>query len=285
MTTHAPLDVQLIGYTVYEPPMDQNRDGWLLDPAEDSSMVTYPVYDGSALAEFAGRSCYESYDRPNPETATNAAYLQNIIRQGHGSVLEHASVTFYITGVSRSLTHELIRHRHLSYSELSQRFVDVSKTRAVVPPLIEAVALSLRDQGKLSDDPETGDDYTIEKVLQMAAVTLIEDSADQYSKTAEELTDDAAEVGIPVTRKQVRETSRAFLPNATETKITVTGNYRAWMDVLVKRDSPHADAEIARLAREIGRQLAEHAPNVFGAEARELWNPAADRSVDLVSAK
>src|SRR5690242_2070720 len=78
---------------------------------------------GQALVEFAGRACYQSWSKPNPKTATNAAYLQHIIDVGHFSVLEHASVSFYITGISRSCTHELIRHRHFSYSQLSQRFV------------------------------------------------------------------------------------------------------------------------------------------------------------------
>ena len=63
------------------------------------------------------------WSKPNPRTATNAGYLRHIIDVGHFSVLEHASVSFYITGVSRSFTHELIRHRHFSYSQLSQRYV------------------------------------------------------------------------------------------------------------------------------------------------------------------
>lgn len=67
---------------------------------------------GDTLGEMAGRLCYESWDRPNPATATNAGYLANIIKQQHFSVLEHASATIYLEGVSRTLTHELIRHRH-----------------------------------------------------------------------------------------------------------------------------------------------------------------------------
>lgn len=75
------------------------------------------------LAEFAGRACYQSWSRPNPETATSECYHENTLSMGHFSIYEHASLTFYITGVSRSLTHELVRHRHLSFSQLSQRFV------------------------------------------------------------------------------------------------------------------------------------------------------------------
>src|SRR4029077_16419028 len=65
-----------------------------------------------------------------------AAYLQHIIDVGHGSVLEHAVWSFVITGVSRSFTHELIRHRHFSYSQLSQRYVDESESDFIEPDVI-----------------------------------------------------------------------------------------------------------------------------------------------------
>ena len=91
---------------------------------------------GQALAEFAGRACYQSWKKPNPATATNAGYLRHIIDVGHLSVLEHGSVSFYITGVSRSLTHELIRHRHFSYSQLSQRYVPERDAAMVAPDVI-----------------------------------------------------------------------------------------------------------------------------------------------------
>ena len=67
---------------------------------------------------------------------TNADFLGHIIEVGHGSVLEHGVWSFVITGASRSFTHELIRHRHFSYSQLSQRYVDESHAAFVVPPAI-----------------------------------------------------------------------------------------------------------------------------------------------------
>ena len=87
---------------------------------------------GPALVEFAGRACYQSWSKPNPRTATNESYIQHIIDVGHFSVLEHASVSFYITGLSRSCTHELIRHRHFSYSQLSQRYVPEHDSQVVL---------------------------------------------------------------------------------------------------------------------------------------------------------
>src|SRR5689334_5014863 len=123
MTETVSPKVQLIAKTEFVPPPDVP---WSTD-----------ADGGEALAEFAGRACYQSWKKPNPATATNAGYLEHIIDVGHFSVLEHASVSFYITGVSRSLTHELIRHRHFSYSQLSQRYVPERDSQIVVPPGME----------------------------------------------------------------------------------------------------------------------------------------------------
>src|SRR3954464_5644821 len=114
--------VLLVAWTHFEPPEDVP---WSTD-----------AEGGEALAEFAGRACYQSWKKPNPATATNAGYLRHILEVGHLSVLEHGSVTFYITGISRSLTHELIRHRHFSYSQLSQRYVPEKNAAMVEPDVI-----------------------------------------------------------------------------------------------------------------------------------------------------
>src|ERR671912_208701 len=119
-----PLRVRAIAWTHFEPPEDVP---WSTDAS-----------GGEALAEFAGRACYQSWSKPNPRTATNAGYLRHILEVGHLSVLEHGTVTFYLTGVSRSLTHELIRHRHFSYSQLSQRYVPERDAGMVEPGVIAA---------------------------------------------------------------------------------------------------------------------------------------------------
>ena len=91
--------------------------------------------DGERLAEFAGRLCYMS--QHNPAKRETREYLENIKKQGHGSVLEHANYTILLEGISRSLTHELVRHRAgFAYSQLSQRYVDESEASFVVPPAI-----------------------------------------------------------------------------------------------------------------------------------------------------
>ena len=190
--------------------------------------------EGEDVMEFAGRSCYQSFHKPNPATRANKDYLAHIIESGHGSVLEHAQATFYIEGVSRALTHELIRHRHLSYSQMSQRFVDESSLSIVVPPAFEG-------------DPE--------------AVEILKKQADKAVKKYNALVMRLESQGYK--RKAAREAARAVLPNMTETKIVVTGNCRAWRDFLYKRLDPSADMEIQQLARELLVFLYTIYPAVF----------------------
>ena len=228
MAETAPLRVQLIAKTEFLAPPDVP---WTTD-----------ADGGPALVEFAGRACYQSWSKPNPKTATNAGYIKHIIDVGHFSVLEHASVSFYITGISRSCTHELIRHRHFSYSQLSQRYVPEADSQIVVPPGIE-------------DDPE------LRQILATAAdagrATYTELLAKLEAKFA------ASQPNAVLRRKQARQAARAVLPNATETRIVVTGNYRAWRHFLAVRASDHADLEIRTLAIACLRELVRIAPNAF----------------------
>src|SRR3954471_1240941 len=91
--------------------------------------------DGERLAEFAGRLCYMS--QHNPAGRSTADYLRNILRQGHGSVFEHSTYVMLIEGISRSCSHELVRHRAgWGFSQLSQRYVDESHAAFVMPPAI-----------------------------------------------------------------------------------------------------------------------------------------------------
>ncbi|MCV7347937.1 FAD-dependent thymidylate synthase [Mycolicibacterium rhodesiae] len=231
MAETAPLRVQLIAKTEFvapaDVPWDTDADG------------------GQALVEFAGRACYQSWSKPNPRTATNASYLKHIIDVGHFSVLEHASVSFYITGISRSCTHELIRHRHFSYSQLSQRYVPENDARVVVPPGLE-------------DDPE----------LQQILLTAADASRAAYLELlnrleAKFMAGQPGENTAVLRRKQARQAARAVLPNDTETRIVVTGNYRAWRHFIAMRASEHADVEIRRLAIACLRELSDAAPAVF----------------------
>jgi thymidylate synthase (FAD) len=196
--------------------------------------------DGERLAEFAGRLCYMS--QANPAKRPTREYLDNIKKQGHGSVLEHANYTLLLEGVSRSLTHELVRHRAgFAYSQLSQRYVDESNASFVVPPAIAGEA-------------------TIEKAwldevegAQKAYVSLVEQLMERYGWVADRVH----------RRKMAREAARAVLPNATETKIVVTGNARAWRTMLELRAGEGAELEIRRLAIATLRLLQREAPGFF----------------------
>jgi thymidylate synthase (FAD) len=215
---------------------------WTQFQAPDDVPWSTDADGGQALAEFAGRACYQSWKKPNPATATNAGYLAHILEVGHLSVLEHGSVSFYFTGVSRSFTHELIRHRHFSYSQLSQRYVPERDAAMVEPDVI-------------AQDPE----------LHKRFVEATEASVRAYTELLEGLERKFADVdSATLRRKQARQAARAVLPNATETRIVVTGNYRAWRHFIAMRATEHADVEIRELAVECLRQLQGVAPNVFG---------------------
>jgi thymidylate synthase (FAD) len=219
--------VRLIAWTHFEAPEDVP---WSTD-----------AEGGQALAEFAGRACYQSWSKPNPATASNAGYLTHILEVGHLSVLEHGTVTFYFTGVSRSFTHELIRHRHFSYSQLSQRYVPERNAAMVEPDVI-------------AEDPE----------LHQKFVAATEASVRAYTELLKGLEQRFADVpNATLRRKQARQAARAVLPNATETRIVVTGNYRAWRHFIAMRATEHADVEIRELAVECLRQLQKVAPNIF----------------------
>ncbi|QDP44631.1 ThyX-like thymidylate synthase [Mycobacterium phage NothingSpecial] len=196
-------------------------------------------FDADELAEFAGRNCYRSFDRPNPATEENEDYLAHIIEVGHESVLEHASATFYIDA-SRSVLAELERHRHLSFSVVSQRYVDVTKFEPHTPPAIR-------------DLDEEDDKLAAEMALQYA----LSAAGSAYNDIVRILGD----AGLP--RKQAREAARSVLPNMASSPMVVTGNHRTWRYVIKARWHEAADAEIRELAGELLRQLREIAPNSY----------------------
>jgi thymidylate synthase (FAD) len=195
---------------------------------------------GEYLAEVAGRLCYLSYARPRP--GGNKAYLDHIKEVGHGSVLEHAVWNFVFVGVSRSLTHELVRHRSgWGYSQLSQRYVDESVAEYVEPDCI-------------GDDPE----------LHRLWLDAVAHAHQAYMKLvaglAEKFKDEPDKT---LRRKLARQAARSVLPNATETKIFVTANARALRHFVEMRASRHAETEIRQLAVQVLQIMKQEAPNLF----------------------
>lgn len=194
------------------------------------------------LAELAGRTCYMSFGKGRK---TNEEYLERIISSHHGSVIEHAVWNFIITGISRSLTHELIRHRAgWGYSQLSQRYVDEGDARFVVPPLY-------RDNRELYEQ-------------WLAAIEEAHKSYIDLVEATEPFVEDMYPA-MPATdrRKIVRQSARSVLPNACETKLFVTANARALRHFFEMRGSPHADAEIRELAIAMFRLVKEESSNIF----------------------
>jgi thymidylate synthase (FAD) len=197
------------------------------------------------LAEMAGRVCYMSFGARQGRKS-NAEYMDNIIDSGHGSVLEHGVWNFIITGVSRSFTHELIRHRAgWGYSQLSQRYVDESTADFVEPDII------------------AGDEETHRLWLQ-----AIEASHRSYCVLVEKL-NDLVEARYPTLsktskRKMARQAARSVLPNATETKIFVTANARALRHFVELRGGAGADPEIRKVAVRMLEIMRQEAPNIFG---------------------
>ncbi|AXC33862.1 ThyX-like thymidylate synthase [Mycobacterium phage Tarynearal] len=206
------------------------RTRWLDDRAENWER------DADELAEFAGRNCYRSFDRPNPATRENKGYLAHILEVGHESVLEHASATFYIEA-SRSVLTELERHRHLSFSVVSQRYVDPTELGVHVPPAIQEC------MGEIPGE-------------------ILRDAVEYAVGSYEAIVSYLSGVrGLP--RKQAREAARAVLPNMTNSPMVVTGNHRAWRNVIKQRWHTAADAEIRELAGELLKQLRQVAPNTY----------------------
>ena len=220
--------VKLLAHTV----IDADVIAELMDIQPEST-------DAETLVTFAGRSCYESWHRPRPETYHDRDYIdRTIFEQQHGSILEHATATLYFTGVSRAFLTELTRHRHLSFSVRSQRFVDEGQASVVIPPAM--------------------------KDLRHTKNTLLEKFEDQLH-TYRWLVQQNLDNGY--NRKESREAARAVLPSMVETKMVVTGNLRAWLQVIERRTAPDADAELQEvmgMARDVLKPLA---PSIFGRDS------------------
>lgn len=218
---------------------DAGLDRFLAD--HGVSWQTDTEVAGEALTEVAGRVCYMSFARPRP--GGNEAYLNHILEVGHGSVLEHATWNFIFTGVSRSLTHELVRHRAgFGYSQLSQRYVDESIAEYVEPDVIAA-------------DPE----------LHRIWLDAVAQSHQSYMRLVEKLQEAyKEEPDKTLRRKLARQAARSVLPNATETKIFVTANARALRHFIEQRGSAFAEPEIRKLAGKVLDVLQAESPNLFG---------------------
>lgn len=174
------------------------------------------------VIEEAGRTCYLSFE--NIGADSHDSFIRKLVSMGHESPLEHASATFRIRYCSRAMTHQLVRHRIMSFSQQSQRYVDEKQFAYVVPPTVPS---------------EHVDDYHRD----MAAIQAM------YQKWRD--------------RGLRKEDARFVLPNACSSEIVVTANFREWRHVLRLRLSPKAQWEIRQFARHVLTVLKQHAPACF----------------------
>lgn len=202
--------------------------------------------DGQRLVELAGRICYDSLGKGR----TSEQYAEHILEVGHGSVLEHAQYTFLISGVSRGLTHELVRHRvGVAISQRSTRYVDEADSPWVDHPLVETYL-------------EAADDTELEETIKAAK----EAGRKAYRETVKalEIWLNAQDVDKATARKQARGAARGYLGNALETELVWSANIRTLLHVIRERGSIHADAEIRRLAVKLAEIMKSELPAYFG---------------------
>jgi thymidylate synthase (FAD) len=177
------------------------------------------------VIEDACRTCYLSFHRKNPPESTREL-ITKILEKGHHSVLEHAAATFRVLGASRVFTHEMVRHRFVSPSQQSQRYVNEARSEVVVPPSVAAA-------------PEAAVEFR----------RVVDDAHQAYRKLVA--------LGVP------KEDARYLLPGGTVSEIVLSANFREWRHVFEVRCHPRAHWEIRQVCLEMLRVLKHEAPIVF----------------------
>ena len=205
--------------------------------------------DSSQLCKTAGQVCYASFGPRRTTNENAAAYFERLTSAGHGSVLEHASFSFMLYGISRSVTHELVRHRAgVGVSQVSQRYVSGSVLRFVERPEYQVDA----ELHRLFE--ERADRAAAE--YEAMAGRLLERQEEGAALLDAEYKTDA--------RKKVQQTARSLLPNETEAPMVYTGNVRALRHIIEMRAEEHAESEIRNLAVRLFLCLATADPILFG---------------------
>jgi thymidylate synthase (FAD) len=205
--------------------------------------------DSSQLCKTAGQTCYMSFGPRRTTNENAAAYIERLTSAGHGSVLEHASFSFLLYGISRSVTHELVRHRAgVGFSQISQRYVSGAVLRFVERP-------EYQEDEELHRLFEERADRAAAEYETMADSLLGRQEGGNNMLSADYKTD---------ARKKVQQTARSLLPNETEAPMVFTGNVRALRHIIEMRADAHAESEIRNLAVRIFLCLITADPILFG---------------------
>lgn len=200
-----------------------------------------------AIIATAGKLCYSKSDIKSLASAQTDESVNKFVDMlsslGHESPIEHITFTFGIEGVSRACTHQLVRHRLASYSQQSQRYVDLSETyKYITPPAIK-------------EDEELLELYN----------SANEEIFNYYKKLSEKLEKKYIDSGMKEkdASKKAIEDARYILPNACETKIIVTMNARELLHFFKERCCTRAQWEIREVANQMLDLCLEVAPSVF----------------------
>jgi len=210
------------------------------------------IKDYPRLIELAGRTCYKSEKRITPDSASK--FIRMLIQSKHLSVLEHCSITVMVIG-SRSMSHQLVRHRIAAYSQESQRYCDykIRGIRAVCPPSISG---SVEEEGTY----EKKDDNWFSpsgQALNSQVCELFVDWLDTIAYTYE-MYKKFRERGIKA------EDARELLTNSTKTEVVTTYNLRQWRHVFEERVlNTHAQWQIRWIMQSIMFKFDELLPDVF----------------------
>jgi len=202
----------------------------LLDFSQNALAIIYAACRQCYSAGFAGQIFADGLKDP----AKQEEFVRQVVSSGHESPLEHVKFTFAVEGVSRALTHQLVRHRMASYSQQSQRYVKESDFDYIVPPSIEM-------------DEEMKSEY-------MHTMQEIQGSYTRLLKAFEKK-------GIK--GEKANQDVRFVLPQASETKILVTMNCRELMHFFKERCCTRAQWEIRKLAEEMLVICKQKLPAVF----------------------
>lgn len=231
--------------------------------------------NSECLIAHAGKGCYDSY---GAEGRSVGEHIRSLRSTRHGSVLEHAVVSLFIAGISRGCSHEIVRHRAgFSYSQRSTRYTREDDAAFVLEPYYA----ELEHKHQLALGPEPTDPIAaaiwVEKVWSPGAGLDMDEAAilnmfkhqceralEGYSHSVEWLMEQAPKTFNGVARRKwARGKARQLLPHALETRMTMTGNLRAWRFFLEERSSPFAEPEIRRLAMHVMQAIELYAPVVF----------------------
>ena len=194
--------------------------------------------------EEAASNCYDSVP------SSNGKIMEHCIRSGHTSVTEFCTFTFHIEGVSRALSHQLVRHRIASYSQKSQRYVKEGQFEYVIPPEIE----NIPEAKKLFIKTMECDQMIYNNLVEILTKKHFEDMV------AQRIDENKAK---QMAEKKAAEDARFVLPNACETKIIMTMNIRSLLHLFEERCCSRAQWEIRDMANEMLKICKGISPNLF----------------------